>query len=120
MEAITWFFGLFSLVGGVYTIIRHPRWSHKALGLLPPAIYLLGMAGISWIASPGFVAFSDNVAIDRLVHQLFFSVLPSVGGLAGLFLAVSSERARTRQRVEETLARIRAGQPVHVPRGPFR
>jgi hypothetical protein len=88
MEAILWLLGLlFSVVGAIMTIARHPRWPNKMVGLLPVVLFAVAMLGV-------YHSVHDIDHLTRLYWAVFYVALPSFAGVSGYFLARNADAAR--------------------------
>jgi len=120
MELFGWAFGLlFAFFGCAWAMIRHPAVYGKLLGLVPPAAWLAGMCGVEgWARQMGT---HDKPELGPMTYAFFFLILPIGSGVVGLWIALWSERQRTRQRQQRALERI---EKVHgsgsSSDGPFR
>jgi hypothetical protein len=121
MELFGWAFGLiFSLFGLVWALLRHPFAYGKLLGLLPPAVWVVAMAGVYGWARQAGSTYPEELGPMR--YAFFFMILPIGSGVVGLVLALWSERQRTRQRQQRALERIEQvhGAGGRSSEGPFR
>jgi hypothetical protein len=109
MEIIGWIFGTLSIIGGLWTLIRNPRFLPRLLGLLPILGYLVSMT----VVARGW---SDAELITLPIWLVFWLILPIVSGVTGLVLITHAERSRSNVRMEQVMNHWRAQEP----KGPYR
>jgi hypothetical protein len=109
MEIICWIFGALSIFGGLWALIRNPRFLPRLLGLLPVLAYLVSMTVV-------FMGWSDPELITLPNWLIFWLVLPIISGVTGMMLVAHAERSRSEVRMMRVLDHWRTPEP----KGPYR